>query len=142
MIPTKDYKMILENMPIVCVDGVIINEDNEYLLVRRINEPMKNVFWIPGGRLLKNETLEEGIRRKMKQELDIYVKVEKLLGFFEEFFERSSNEISSGLHVISFVFLLAIHNQSDIKLDDQSSEWKWSKKLPLKLTEKLKIIEK
>ena len=40
----KLYKKIMESMPIVCVDALIINEKKEYLLVKRKNEPLKNKF--------------------------------------------------------------------------------------------------
>lgn len=134
MIPNKDYKMILSHMPIVCIDGVVVNENGEYLLVKRKNEPLKGKYWVPGGRLLKNEKLKDAIKRKMNQELGVDVKVEKLLGFFEIFFGKTPFNISSGFHAISFVFQLRLLKHP-IKLDNQSSDWKWSKKLPRKLKE-------
>jgi len=134
LIPAKDYKMFMKHMPIVCIDGVVVNENGEYLLVKRKNEPLKGKYWIPGGRLLKNEKLEDAIKRKMNQELGVDVKVEKLLGFFEIVFDKTSFNISRGFHAISFVFLLRLLKHP-IKLDNQSSDWKWSKKLPRKLQE-------
>lgn len=138
MIPSNEYVKIVENMPIVCIDGIIINSDGKFLLVKRENEPLKGEYWVPGGRLLKNETLENAVKRKMKQELGIEVKIQKLFGYFEDFYENTYN-VQSGLHVVSFIFLLTTDEIENIKLDNQSSEWKWFNELPSRLLDKLKI---
>ena len=59
-IPKLEYKAILANIPIVCVDLIIIN-DGKFLLLKRDNEPAKGEFWFPGGRILKLETIKNGI---------------------------------------------------------------------------------
>ncbi len=41
MIPEDRYKMILEEMPIVCIDCAIAKDSGEYLLVKRNNHPLK-----------------------------------------------------------------------------------------------------
>lgn len=140
MIPAKEYQKIIESVPIVCVDAVIINDNNEYLLVKRQNEPLKGEYWVPGGRVLKNESLRDAIKRKMKQELGIELNVEKLLGYFEDFYEKTHFEVSNGLHVISFVFLVKSKDQKKFILDYQSNEWIWSKDLPIKLVNKLQLF--
>ena len=127
-------------MPIVCVDGLIQNISKEYLLVKRINEPLKNEYWVPGGRIVKNERIEDAIKRKMKQELNIGIKVKRLLGFFEDFYKIFHSEIFNEIHFVSFVFLLTIDDQDKIILDNQSSDWKWCKALPPRLIDKLQII--
>ena len=132
MIPFEDFKKIMSKMPIVCIDGVIVNEKGEYLLVKRKYEPLKGEYWVPGGRLLKNEKLVDAIKRKVKQEVGIKVKVEKILGFFEYVFEKTRLNVPDGFHAISFIFLLTPLEQKII-LDKQSSDWKWSKELPIKL---------
>lgn len=140
MIPEKRYKMILENMPIVCIDSVIVNIKGEYLLVKRNNHPLKGEYWLPGGRLMKNETLRKAVKRKMHQELGIDVEIERLLGFFETVFKKTSMDVAGGFHAVSFVFLLK-PLQEKIVLDHQSSSWKWFKELPVKLIELLQPFQ-
>lgn len=129
IISDTEYKKIMEYMPVVCVDGLIINENREFLLVKRKNEPLKNEYWLPGGRLHKNEKLEEAIKRKMTEELNIEVEIIKSLGYFEEFFDNTVQEVNGGFHALSIVFLLKLKN-ANIKLDNQSTDWKWFKVLP------------
>ena len=57
------YKKILEYIPICCVD-VVICHFNKILFVKRNTEPAKNEWWFPGGRVYKNEMLEETAIRK------------------------------------------------------------------------------
>ena len=40
--PEQTYRLILENMPIHCVDTAIYNHSNEVLLVKRRSEPARN----------------------------------------------------------------------------------------------------
>ena len=140
MIPEEKYKMIMENMPIVCTDGVIVNDNGEYLLVYRNNHPLKGEYWLPGGRVMKNETLCEAVKRKMNQELGIDVEIERLLGFFETVFQKTRVSGIGGFHAISFVFLLK-PLQEKIVLDSQSSDWKWFNELPAKFLEMLQPIQ-
>tara|TARA_B100000925_G_scaffold291643_1_gene280522 strand:+ start:2998 stop:3447 length:450 start_codon:yes stop_codon:yes gene_type:complete len=131
MILDKDlYKKVMENMPVVCVDAVIMNELGEYLLVKRKNEPLKNKFWMVGGRLHKNELTNDAIKRKIKEEAGIENGVIKYLGHFEEFFEKTEQKINGKFHSISFVYFVFVDSKSNIKIDKQSSEYKWVKKLP------------
>ena len=57
-IEEKDYIKIMQTIPVVCVDALIQNKKQEFLLVKRDNEPLKGKFWMPGGRLHKGETSE------------------------------------------------------------------------------------
>ena len=68
--------------PKIAVGGVIIR-DNKILLTKRRDEPDKNKWAIPGGKLELNETLEEGLKREMKEETSLNVKIGKLLGIIE-----------------------------------------------------------
>ena len=54
--------------PVVGVGGVVI-EQGRALLIRRGGEPLKGQWSIPGGTLETGETLEEGTRREMQEEL-------------------------------------------------------------------------
>ena len=66
----------------IAVGGVIIR-DNKILLTKRRDDPDKNKWAIPGGKLELNETLEEGLKREMKEETSLNVKIGKLLGIIE-----------------------------------------------------------
>lgn len=60
--------------PIVGV-GAVVLDGNRVLLVRRGREPLKGEWSLPGGALELGETLHSGIRREIREETGIEVKV-------------------------------------------------------------------
>ena len=127
MIEYKKYQWIKDNMPIPCVDLLVVNNAGAYFLVKRKNHPLKNKWWIPGGRVLKNETLQNAAHRKAKEELGFDVNVLSCVGYYEDFYKVPKNKV---VHTISIVFVVSPVENFKIKLDSQSSDWKWSKELP------------
>lgn len=130
MIPAKLYKQILEVIPILCVDVVIRNARGEYLLVKRANAPLKGRWWVIGGRVRKNETLEHAVIRKLRQETSLTVRKMRPIGYYEDTFQDNSIKLATLFHAVSVVFAVAIGNDVKIRLDQQSSAWKFAKKLP------------
>ena len=130
MIPRKEYEKILENMPIPCVD-LVIHKDGKILLVKRKNKPMKDEWWVPGGRILKNETLREAIPRKAREELGFDVEVEKELGTYDNLFEDSAFEnVKTGTHTVGVTFIVKPKDKNfEIKVDETSEDFKWFDKI-------------
>ena len=48
-IPEPEYKELIKKMPIFCGDFLIFAE-KKYLLIKRKEEPVKDVYWVVGGR--------------------------------------------------------------------------------------------
>jgi hypothetical protein len=87
--PLAEYKRVLSALLIVCVDCLVLNDKGEFLLVKGKNEPLKGEYWIPGGRIYKNERLVDAVHRKMREEIGVEVEIVRKLGFFEEFFDKT-----------------------------------------------------
>ena len=63
--------------------GIIIENDYVYLMFRRRikeNGEMKEYYVIPGGGINENETLEENVRREVKEEFSVDVKINGYIG--------------------------------------------------------------
>ena len=130
MIPTEQYKQIIEVLPILCVDVVVTNTRGEYLLIRRANEPRKGQWWVIGGRLLKGETLEEAVVRKVKEETSLNVEAAHPIGYYEAVSQENPFGLAPRLHAVSVVFSTVVDDGQHISLDDQSVDWKFSRELP------------
>jgi colanic acid biosynthesis protein WcaH len=48
MLDSKNFKIIIENTPLVSIDLCIVC-DSQILLGKRENEPLKGVWFTPGG---------------------------------------------------------------------------------------------
>lgn len=127
-LPFEFYKKIVASLPILCVDGVLVDK-GKFLLIKRKNQPQKGKWWVPGGRVLKGERMEKALKRKVKEELGINIKILKPLGYYEEFCKENEFRLKSGIHTLSIVFLAKLLSLN-IKLDNQSSAWRFSKNLP------------
>lgn len=126
LIPLDLYKKIHKSMPILCVD-VIIKSGNNVLLVKRSNKPAQGLWWFPGGRVLKGELLENTAIRKIKEEIGLNIKKVKLLGVEETMF--SDGPFGWPTHTVNIVFLAELPGKiTDIKLDNQSEDYKWFSK--------------
>ncbi|MCL6565799.1 MAG: NUDIX domain-containing protein [Acidobacteriia bacterium] len=81
MLKNREYP----DRPVVGVGGVVIR-DGRALLIRRGSEPLKGQWSIPGGLLELGETLEEGVRRELREETGLEVRVLELIEVFERIF--------------------------------------------------------
>jgi len=126
-LPYKKYRDIVKKMPIMTVDGIILYKD-KYLLLKRKNEPLKGRFWTPGGRVYRGEKITDALIRKIKEECGIDIKIISLMGFYEDFYPKNEFDIDY-VHTVSFVYM-AIATSNKIILDDQSSAYRWAKRLP------------
>jgi mutator protein MutT len=71
--------------PVVGVGGVII-DNGRALLIRRGSEPLRGEWSIPGGTLELGESLEEGVRRELREETGLEVRVLELIEVFDRIF--------------------------------------------------------
>ena len=140
LIEQELYNKILINMPIICVDGMLINDKGQVLFLKREVEPAKNEWWFPGGRLLKNEKLEDAIIRKVKEETNLDVEVVKFIGTTETIFD--SGPFNIPVHTVNLTFQLKLVS-TYLKIDNLHSDYIWTNKInELKLNSEIfKLIK-
>jgi 8-oxo-dGTP diphosphatase len=71
--------------PVVGVGGVVIR-DGRALLIRRGSPPLAGQWSIPGGTLELGETIAEGVRRELREETGLEVRVLDLIEVFDRIF--------------------------------------------------------
>lgn len=77
MISSNGDKSELQITPVLA--AIIRNARNEILVARRKNYLSQGALWeFPGGKLKLNESPEECLRREVKEELGIEIRVEKI----------------------------------------------------------------
>ena len=126
-VPEKLYKKFLENMPIFCID-FLYKCDHEYLLLKRVDEPLKNIFWLPGGRLRLNETIDDFALRVQERETGRFIKEYELIGFSNYLFQISKN--ARAIHTPTLLFKIKIEKKFIPILDNTHSDYIWTNKLP------------
>ena len=82
------FRTVVAAMPLVSIDLVVENAAGEILLGERRNRPAQGFWFVPGGRIRKNETLDAAFRRLTEAELgQVFERGQAvLLGVYEHFY--------------------------------------------------------
>ncbi len=125
-IPADLYEKIIEHMPIPCVDLVLLHQ-GKVLLTLRTQEPEKGKWWVQGGRIFKNESLQEALQRLARREIGSEVKILKQIGVYDYFSKVSVfPEVKSGTHCVVVCFLVEPQEKNfSLRMDKTHSEGKW-----------------
>ena len=63
------FKTIIASTPLVSIDLIVQHSNGQVLLGKRTNRPAKGYWFVPGGRIYKDETFDQAFRRLTKLEL-------------------------------------------------------------------------
>ena len=74
-----DYKV-----PSLTCDIFIFDDDFNFILIKRKNDPYRNHWALPGGFVEYGESVEEAAVREAKEETSIDVELEKLVNVYSE----------------------------------------------------------
>lgn len=126
----ETFKGIIQHTPLISIDLILRNEKGEVLLGKRVNAPAKGYWFVPGGRVRKNETLDDAFVRLVKEELGIESGITradaKFLGVYEHFYEDCvfGEDVSTHYIVLAYEFSL---NELDISTSplQQHELYKW-----------------
>ena len=85
------FNMVVASTPLVAIDLVVRNSRGDALLGLRVNRPAYGFWFVPGGRIQKNESLDSAFRRVSREELGrTFERADaRLLGVFEHFYDDS-----------------------------------------------------
>jgi len=120
-IPEGLFQQIKQNVPLSCVDAILVNKNKEFFLVKRKIPPYKNKWCLPGGIIKRNQTFHQKLAETGKEELGIKFSNVKKLGFYEKIYKTR--------HDITHCFIVTSENNS-IALNFQASQGKFFKKIP------------
>ena len=99
------YQKIIKSMPIFCID-FLISFQNKYLLIKRKEEPLKNLYWVIGGRLMFKEKITHAAKRIQEREIGTYFSNFTEIGFSNYFFPDKQN--SRATHTPTLLFHIAL----------------------------------
>ena len=127
-IDKKHVLEIIEATPLVSIDLVIRNPSNKVLLGKRNNRPAMGYWFVPGGRIIKNETINQALKRISEVELDqdLSTKAPSLLGAYDHIYEDNFLNVKGiNTHYVVLAFVIALQQEIEVKWDEQHTELKW-----------------
>ncbi|MEM3552468.1 MAG: NUDIX hydrolase [Candidatus Bathyarchaeia archaeon] len=109
--------------PLVGVSVVICNNKGEILLVKRRNEPGKNLWSIPGGLVELGELVKDAAKREAEEETGLKIKIRKLLDVVDVIIRNENNKVRFHYVLIAFS---AYPIKGELKLSsNEHSDIKW-----------------
>lgn len=114
--------------PLVSIDLVVQDAAGRTLVGLRNNEPAKDAWFVPGGRVGKGESLDTAFRRIVNQEIGLTLRREdaRFLGVFEHFYETNFlDRPDLGTHYVVLAHQVEVADPDSLRMDDQHREVRW-----------------
>ena len=122
---SSTFSNIIENTPLISIDLIVKNDRGQVLLGKRVNKPALNSWFVPGGRIYKDEILDDAFPRIVKDELGLSISRNQatFYGLYEHFYNDNvfNNDFST-----HYIVLAHEINITDIPTtNNQHSSYKW-----------------
>jgi colanic acid biosynthesis protein WcaH len=129
VLSTEDFMHVVQHTPLVSIDLLLYNASNEVLLGWRKNHPALNCWFVPGGRIRKNETIREAFARITEAETGIRfdLSVAEFHGVYEHMYpgENAAGWPGFGTHYVVLAFEIKT-DQAQLPLPkDQHVQYCW-----------------
>ena len=131
MLQNTDFLHVVKNTPLVSIDLLVRCHDNSLLMGLRKNDPASGYWFVPGGRVRKDEELEDAFLRITNSELNIPVRLDqaRFVGVFTHKYNNNyTGKFDFGTHYIAIAYELTIGIDIEKINNDQHSEYRWISK--------------
>ncbi|WP_339726231.1 GDP-mannose mannosyl hydrolase [uncultured Paraglaciecola sp.] len=124
----QTFSTVIKSTPLVSIDLVIKNNRGQALLGQRLNRPAKDYWFVPGGRILKDESLADAFVRLTTEELGQVFTIDQatLLGPFDHFYQDNVFGDEFTTHYVAIAYVLNIGDDlTNLPLDVQHGGYQW-----------------
>jgi colanic acid biosynthesis protein WcaH len=122
------FLKIVELTPLVSIDLILRNPKGEVLLGFRRNQPAQNCWFVPGGKILKDERIAVAITRIAQAELgiDLNARDAHFKGVYEHLYANNfTGKPGVSTHYIVLAYEFSLPEGAQIRGDDQHSDLRW-----------------
>lgn len=143
-LPEVDFYQVVRSTPLVSIDLVVTDGNGRYLLGKRRNRPAKGYWFVPGGRILKDEKIATAFKRLTEEELGICFSENdaKFIGVCEHFYDDNFSGVDYTTHYVVLGYMLV----ADIDIENipktQHNQYEWFSKLSLLNSESVHVHTK
>lgn len=124
---TQQFLEVVRYTPLVSIDLVVDDGEGRYLVGLRTNPPAKGYWFVPGGRIRKNEPLDTAFGRICQAELARLVEMKEaaLLGLYDHFYGEDFTGGDAGTHYVVLAHRLTVPRAALQLPEDQHSAYRW-----------------
>jgi colanic acid biosynthesis protein WcaH len=112
------FKTVIAASPLVSIDLLVENSQGQFLLGQRTNRPAQGDWFVPGGRIRKNESLAAAFSRLTKDELGLEFALSDavLQGPYDHFYQDSIYGELVSTHYVAIAYRLRLSVACEAKL--------------------------
>lgn len=114
MLNPQEFLNVVKNTPLVSIDLVVCSPLRRILMGKRINRPASGYWFVPGGRIYKNESLPEAFRRISAAELGTardLTDAELLGAFTHRYDDNFAGAPDTGTHYVVLAYQLNLETE-------------------------------
>lgn len=123
-----DFANVIRSAPLVSIDLVVRDETGQVLVGLRVNRPARNFWFVPGGRIYKNERLDDAFERISLAEMGRMIPRmnAKLLGVYEHLYRDNALEIPDvSTHYVVLAYEVQVDAASLVPPRGQHERFQW-----------------
>jgi colanic acid biosynthesis protein WcaH len=123
-----ELRQVVRLTPLISIDLVLRDEADRMLLGWRCNRPARHTWFVPGGRVGKNETRAAAFLRLTEMELGRSFAIEsaRFLGVFEHFYpDNFADAPGFGTHYLVLAYALRQNAKNLLLPPDQHDGYLW-----------------
>lgn len=123
----EDFSTVVRSTPLISIDLIVENQAGEFLLGQRTQRPAQNFWFVPGGRVQKDETLERAFARLTEAELGKAFTLQngEFYGVWQHFYDDNFSGTDFSTHYVVLGFRLRVDADALQLPDAQHSEYQW-----------------
>ena len=128
-LPLDIFKTVVAHTPLISIDLIVRAPDGRVLLGKRCNRPAQGYWFVPGGRIAKDESFEQAYERLLQVELGCSSdQVERrFLGVYQHFYDDNFSGEDFSTHYVVLGYEVQLKEELAELPDEQHSEYCWMK---------------
>lgn len=121
------FKTIVASTPLVSIDLIIRNSCNQVLLGLRTNRPAQGFWFVPGGRIGKDETFEQAFLRLTQLELGSPISLNdaSFLGPYQHLYSDNFSGTDFSTHYVVLGYQLKLDLDLQTLPVEQHQNYQW-----------------
>lgn len=126
-LPREQFLEVVARTPLVSIDLVVSDAAGRVLLGLRRNAPARGFWFVPGGVIRKNESLDIAFGRISRNELGLELRRadSRLLGAYEHFYaDNADDRPGFGTHYVVLAHAIRVENLAALP-PEQHSVYRW-----------------
>lgn len=129
-LPFGQFMAVVEHAPLVSIDLLVYNPQGQVLLGWRNNRPASGHWFVPGGRVLKNEPLDTAFQRLCLAELGVALQRSQAQwqGVYEHFYADNAGDMPGfGTHYVVLAYRLQLDEAqlAALPVGEQHARYCW-----------------